>query len=531
MTLQALRVKRVLMLSAALAGAFTGLPGLTQTPAQPQAQTPAPMPEIRYAEGSGTPTSVPGGRSRNTSTDNVLAHVVEALVALRADMSVAPMLADSWTLSADKRSYTFTLRPGVTFHDGSPMTSADVKWSYDYLTGAKSEYSCKNLYDGTKGAKVVGVETPDAATVVFKLDQPYALFLDQMASVQCPMPVLSPKSVGADGNWVKPVGTGPYVLAEWKKDQYVLLTPYAGYTPRSEAASGMAGKKTASANVRFVVIPDAAAQKAALMAGQVDAYNADEDNLPAKDPRWNIVTEQGLDTVNLLMQTRAPLLSDANMRRAIALALDFPAIARALNNGQAAYNPSLVPAASVYYSDADRAGYEKNLKEVKRLLEAAGYRGEPLKLQANKRYPYLYRVAVVTQQLLNKAGIKTELDMLEWGTQVTNFREGKFQLMAFAYSARTEPALMFRDVIGDKAKTPMAQWESPEAAAILEGIEAESDPAVRKQAFDKLHTLMLRDTPLLMYYNKPGYVVVSSQLQGFTGWPLRKPRFFNVTKN
>ncbi len=98
----------------------------------------------------------------------------------------------------------------------------------------------------------------------------------------------------------------------------------------------MAGKKTAQANVRFVVIPDAAAQKAALMAGQVDAYNADEDNLPAKDPRWNIVTEQGLDTVNLLMQTRAPLLSDVNMRRAIALALDFPGIAKALNNGHAA---------------------------------------------------------------------------------------------------------------------------------------------------------------------------------------------------
>ncbi len=523
MTEQALRARRALMLSAALAGAFTGLPGL--------ARAQAALPEIRYAEGSGTPTSVPGGRSRNTSTDNVLAHVVEALVALRADMSVAPMLADGWTLSDDKRTYTFKLRQGVTFHDGVPMTSADVKWTYDYLTGPKSEYSCKNLYDGSKGAKVVGVETPDPSTVVFKLEQPYALFLDQMASVQCPMPVLSPKSVDADGKWVKPVGTGPFVLAEWKKEQYVLLTPFAAYAPRGEPSSGMAGKKAALANVRFVVIPDAAAQKAALMAGQVDAYNADEDNLPARDPRWSIVTEQGLDTVNLLMQTRAPLLSDVNMRRAIALALDFPAIAKALNNGQAAYNPSLVPAASVYYSDADRAGYEKNLKEVKRLLEAANYRGETLKLQANKRYPYLYRVAVVTQQLLNKAGIKTELDMLEWGTQVTNFREGKFQLMAFAYSARTEPALMFRDVIGDKSKAPMAQWESPEASAILEGIEAESDPAARKQAFDKLHALMLRDAPLLMYYNKPGYVVVSSQLHGFTGWPLRKPRFFNVTKN
>lgn len=517
------RVKSALLLSAALAGATTGLPAAVWAQAA--------APEIRYAEGSGTPTTLPGGRSRNTSTDNVLAHVVESLVALRADMSVAPMLADSWTLSEDKRAYTFKLRQGVTFHDGAPMTSADVKWTYDYLNSAQSEYSCKNLYDGSKGAKVVAVETPDPSTVVFRLDQPYALFLDQMASVQCPMPVLSAKSVDAEGKWSKPIGTGPYVLADWKKEQYVLLTPYAGYKPREEAPSGMAGRKVAQANVRFVVIPDAAAQKAALMAGQVDAYNADEDNLPVKGPRWNIVTEQGLDTVNLLMQTRAPLLSDVNMRRAIALALDFPGIARALNNGQAAYNPSLVPAASVYYSDADRAGYEKNLQEVKRLLDAAGYRGEPLKLQANKRYPYLYRVAVVTQQLLGKAGIKAELDMLEWGTQVTNFREGKFQLMAFAYSARTEPALMFRDVIGDKSKTPMAQWESPEAAAILESIEAESDPAVRKQAFDKLHSLMLRDTPLLMYYNKPGYVVVSSKLQGYTGWPLRKPRFFNVTKN
>ncbi len=142
-------------------------------------------------------------------------------------MSVAPMLADSWTLSDDKRAYTFKLRQGVTFHDGTPMTSADVKWTYDYLNGAQSEYSCKNLYDGSKGAKVVAVETPDPATVVFRLEQPYALFLDQMASVQCPMPVLSAKSVDAEGKWAKPIGTGPYVLAEWKKEQYLLLTPYA----------------------------------------------------------------------------------------------------------------------------------------------------------------------------------------------------------------------------------------------------------------------------------------------------------------
>lgn len=495
------------------------------------AATNPPGPEIRYAEKSDTPTSMPGGRGRNTSTDNILGHVVESLVALKSDMSVAPMLADSWTISPDGKTYTFTLRQGVTFHDGAPMTSADVKWSYDYLTGSRSEYSCKNLYDGSRDVKVDAVDTPDARTVVFHLDRPYALFLNQLASVQCPMAVLHSSSVDAAGKWIRPVGTGPYQFADWKKGQYVLLTPYAGYKPRPEPASGMAGAKVAHDNVRFVVIPDPAAQKAALMSGQVDAYNADEDSLPPKDTRWNITVEHGLDTVMLLMQTRDPLLADVRMRRAIALALNLPLMAQVLNDGKAAYNPSLVPDSSVYYSDADKQGYRQDLAEAKRLLQAAGYHGQTLKLQANKRYPYLYRAAVVTQQLLNKAGIHAELDMLEWGTQLSNFREGKFQLMAFNYSARTEPALLYRDVLGDKSRSPMAQWEDPKALAVLKSIDGQTDPKARRQAFDTLHRMMIEDVPLIMYYNMPGYVVTSARLAGFTGWPMRKPRFFNVTKH
>jgi peptide/nickel transport system substrate-binding protein len=293
----------------------------------------------------------------------------------------------------------------------------------------------------------------------------------------------------------------------------------------------MAGRKVAHNPVRFVVIPDAASQKAALEAGQVDAYNADQDSLPARDPRWHIVSESGLDTVMLLLQTRDPVLSDVRVRRAIALSLDFPGIAQALTDGLAAYNPSLVPTSSAYYTAADKQGYQQNLAEAKRLLQAAGYRGQTLKLQVSKRYPYLYRVAVVTQQLLSQAGIHAQLDMLEWGTQLDNFRHGKFQMMAFAYSARTEPAQLFLDVLGDKARSPMAQWENPKARAVLDGIEGESDPTVRKQAFERLHALMIQDVPLLMYYNNPGYVVVSARLKGFIGWPLRKPRFFNVSKN
>jgi ABC-type transport system substrate-binding protein len=100
--------------------------------AQPSATAPA-FPEIRFAINTDTSTSMPGNVLRNTFTDEILANVVESLVALKSDLSVAPILADSWDISPDGKQYTFHLRHGVVFHNGTPFTSADVKWSYDYF--------------------------------------------------------------------------------------------------------------------------------------------------------------------------------------------------------------------------------------------------------------------------------------------------------------------------------------------------------------------------------------------------------------
>ncbi|HTD05209.1 ABC transporter substrate-binding protein [Undibacterium sp.] len=497
----------------------------------------APLPEIRFADAIETPTSIPGHRSRNTATDGVMLHVVESLVALRDDLSVAPMLADSWQISPDGKTYKFKLRKGVTFHNGAPLTAADVQWSLKWLMDPKSESYCRNQYDGTRGAKVIGVEAPSPDTVIIRLEKPYGLFLMQTANIQCPLAVLHPSSVDAHGNWIKPVATGPYVFSEWKKGQYILLTPYAGYKPRSEPSSGLAGAKLAQADVRFVLIPDASAQKAALMSGQVDAIIADSENPPPKDPRWTVAVEQDIDTNALLMQTRDPLLSNLKLRRAIATILDLPALARALTGGAAPYNPSLVPVVSRYYSAVHKVGFTKNIDAAKKLLAEAGYRGETLKIQTNKRYPDVYRMALLTQMMLSKAGIKTELEVLEWATQVTNFREGKFQLMAFTYSARIDPAIMYADILGDKTKAPMLQWTNPDASKILADIDAvgfdspsSAGSAIRKAAFESLHKLMIDDVPMIMLYNTPVLVAFNNNLSGFKPWPLRRPRFFNVSK-
>ena len=503
--------------------------GSSQEAGQPSTQVSAH--EIRVAEGEDTPTSMPGNVARNTATDNILGNVVESLVALRADLGVAPMLADSWDISPDGKSYTFHLRHGVLFHNGAPVTSAEVKWSFEFLMKRSSGFECRSVFDGSRGVKVLAVTTPDPYTVVFELDRPYALFLKQMVDPRCPLAVLHPSSVDSEGKWLKPVATGPYVFADWKRGQYVLLKPFAQYRPRAEPSSGTAGAKLAHEDVRFVVIPDEAAQKSALAAGQIDAMTIDENNLLPPDPRWHLVEGPSADPAVLLMQNRDPLLSDARMRRAIALALDLPGIVNAVTDGHARYNPSLIPDANRLYSPIDATGYTENLPEVKRLLAQAGYHGQTLKLETSRRFEHMYTLAVYVQSLLTKAGIRTELDIVEWGKQVSDFRSGRFQLMSFGYSARIDPALMFGDVLGDKSKTPMAQWENPAALTLLHSLQGVSDETARKQAFERLHQMMIADTPLLGMYYTPDLILVSSRLHGLTSWPMRRMRLFNVSKD
>jgi len=518
------------MKRAAMAGALAIAALPASGWAQPSAAAPA-FPEIRFAINTDTTTSMPGNVLRNTFTDEILANVVESLVALKSDSSIAPMLADSWDISPDGKQYTFHLRHGVVFHNGMPFTSADVKWSYDYFMKPQSGYVCRGNYDGHRGPKVLAVTTPDPRTVVFELDRPSALFLTHMTEPRCPLAILSPASLDKNGAWLKPVGTGPFIFSEWKQGQYVLLTPFAQYRSRTEPPSGLAGAKHPRANVRFVAVPDEAAQVSALMSGQIDMMHISENTRPPSDPHWHVIAGPGADPAAFLMQTRDPLLADVRIRRAIALAVDLPGVVNAVSGGLARYNSSLTPDAEALYTAGDAVGYKQNLPEVKRLLAAAGYAGQTLTLETNRRYVHMYSSAVYMQSLLSQAGIKVKLQVVEWGTQVNDFRSGHFQLMSFGYSARIEPALMYGDVLGDKSKNPMVQWENPKARALLRSIDGVTDPAARKQVFEQLHQMMMDDVPMIVLNDTPDLTLVSNRLQGVTTWPLGLQRFFNVTKN
>jgi peptide/nickel transport system substrate-binding protein len=180
------------------------------------------------------------GVNRDANNDTIMHHMVESLVAYGEDLQVKPLLAESIAISDDGRSYRFRLRPGVLFHNGAALTAAHVVWNWHRFLDPATQWQCRRWYTddnddpGTSIIVDVRAEQPD--TVVFELQEPNALFLDQMANVQCPSAIVHPDSVAADGNWIEPIGTGPYRLAEWRRGEYVELRRFDQYhTPNGDA--------------------------------------------------------------------------------------------------------------------------------------------------------------------------------------------------------------------------------------------------------------------------------------------------------
>ncbi|MFN3261102.1 MAG: ABC transporter substrate-binding protein [Pikeienuella sp.] len=476
------------------------------------------------------------GINRDANTDTVLHHIFETLVAFRDDLSIGPLLAESWTVSDDGRVYTFTLREGATFHNGEPVTSADVKWNWDRRMMADSGWFCIPFFDGAQGLKVEAVETPDPRTVIFRINEPNALFLRQLANIQCNGWIASPANANPDGTWnaEAAIGSGPFTLEAWEKGQAVRLARFEGYRALSEPASGYAGDRTAKVDgVTFLIVPDSATAEAALEAGQIDILPgiAPDRIEEFRGKGLTVTSVPGLSFTPLLIQTLDPLLSDPRMRRAIAHAIDFSEIADVRSAGQAQFNPSAVAQASAYFDEDFLAWPEYDPAKARALAAEAGYAGQPIKLQTNTRYQGMYENSVLAQAMLAAAGFNVELEVLDWAAQLDNYLAGTFQMQSFGYSARLDPAQMYGVLIGDKTKTPTRQWQNDAAYQLYIESTKETDFAKRQALFKEIHKLMAEDVPILGVYYEPVVDAVRPGIEGYAVWPADKTRAWGVSRN
>jgi peptide/nickel transport system substrate-binding protein len=222
-------------------------------------------------------------------------------------------------------------------------------------------------------------------------------------------------------------------------------------------------------------------------------------------------------------------MGDVRMRKAVLASLDMVEIVKAVTEGQARPNASPVPNASPYYAGPHKALPKQDVALAKKLLGEAGYKGQPIKIIATKRYPTTFDVAVLAQAMMQGAGINAEIEVLDWATMLDKYTKGNYQVMSFTYSARLDPALSFEMITGPKATQPRKVWDNPDAIAMIQESMAVSDRAKRQAIFDQLLARFQADQPMIVLYNGLDSSATRKQVKGYKSFVIGVPRLWGVS--
>lgn len=469
------------------------------------------------------------GVNRDGTTDTIHMHLVEGLVAYGEDFSIVPMLAESVEQSDDGLTYTFKLRQDVSFHNNETMKAEHVKWSWDRYMKPETNWRCRNYFTGKRGVEVTSVDVIDDYTVQFKLAEPSAIFLGNLARFDCgSTAILHPDSVDADGNWLKPVGTGPFILDKHKPGSMLELVKFENYSSLDIPRSGYGGKKEVLFDrLRVFVLSEASIVKAAYLAGDIDVAGIEPSDVVelegAPNTRLDVAETAIWDT--LLINSRDPLLKDKKMRQAIAHAISREQVIDVITEGRGRANPSPVPPVSSFFSDTLWESLEYDPEKAKALLKETGYAGEPLEIVASKRSGSYYQRALIIQSMLSQVGINAQLKVLEWGTQLDAYKKGTYQLQSFSYSPRLDPALSFEMITGDASRKV---WKDEDAMTDLSQALAISDREKRQALINDLHRKFIDQVPAVGLGHRTSFYAVRDNVSGFQGWGAGKARYWGV---
>jgi len=361
----------------------------------------------------------PGTLDQQTATSsavrNIAMNVFEALIIRDENMAPTPDLADEITTSDDGLSYTFKLRQGVTFHNGKPMTSADVLASFErYKTVGVS----RSIMTSVKSW-----EAPDASTFVITLNEAQPAFLENLSSSTAPVVIMPAEEAGKAAGQVEIIGTGPFKLAEFVPDSHVKLERFAEYVPGNAlpGLSGFAGHKQACVDtVTFRMLTETAARMAALETGEVHIV----ESVPAISME-RLAAVEGVELLTLdafglnigYPNWSAPPTDNLQVRQAMLAALNMEEIMEAATDGVFQLNPSLQFPGTTYFSTAGGELYnQNNVERAKALLAEGGYNNEPVVLLTTQQITTMYNTALVMQAQLQAAGINAQLQVYDWPT-------------------------------------------------------------------------------------------------------------------
>lgn len=468
----------------------------------------------------------------DTTSEQVVKMLYNTLLKFEDDGTVVGDLAESWSVSEDKLTWTFNLKQGVKFHNGKELTSADVKATFDRALNAEA--------GGLRTTEIIkmftAVEAPDPYTVTITTDGPYG----PMESLMCNM------SLGImDADYIEQYGldlgtsvegengTGPFKVVSWERDQEIVVERFDDYF----------GTPAKLQTVVYTVIPEAASRVIALETGEVDVIdkptNEDLERLEADTENYTVLRKPTISQRLFRFGCNDPIISNTKVRQAIVYAIDRQAIIDALFTGSA--YPSTAPLAPVTFGYSDLGEIEQDLELAKSLLAEAGYPdGFDTKIITTERYQNGIELAEIISQQLAEIGINAEIEVWEWSALSASWNgitADEFDQPIFIMGAG--PSM--RDADGGlrglytTSETGLNDrnygfYSNAEVDALIEQGMQETDQQKRVEIYKEAMEILYREDPVAFWlFDMYGLAITSSKVEGVTLSPISTITFENAT--
>ncbi|UUZ75315.1 ABC transporter substrate-binding protein [Polaromonas sp. P1(28)-13] len=349
--------------------------------------------------------------------------VYDTLFGVDALGKVQPQMVEAYSSSADGKTWTFTLRSGLAFHDGTPVTSADViqslkRWVQRDSLGQKM------------AAAMSGFEAKNDKTFVMTFKEPFGLLLEALSKPASVPPFIMPKSVAetpADQQIASTIGSGPFIFRtdEYRPGERIVYAKNTKYVPRKEPASGTAGGKVVNVDrMEWVVLTDAQTQASAIKNGEVDLIEwvpAEQYLALKNDPKIGFANLVPKGSYALHLNRLVPPFNNVKIAQAALMAINQEALLRAQMVHKDLYNTnsSIYPSGSIYASN--KTSYftgQPQFEKAKAQLKEAGYKNEPIVLLYPANFAVLNKFPPVMAALLKQAGFNVDMQSMDWPTLV-----------------------------------------------------------------------------------------------------------------
>lgn len=467
--------------------------------------------------------------------------VYDVLVAVDENFAPQPQMAD-WTISDDNLTYTFTLRDGLKFHDGAPVTAADAVASLQRW--GKRDSGGQLIFDVTES-----LEATDDKTIVWKLKSPFPALLDTVGKQSAVPPFIMPERVAsgsADEAITDYTGSGPFVFVadEYQPGVSVTYRKFEDYVPRDGEASWMAGGKNVKVDeVKWVTMPDAQTAINALLSGEIDYIEQVQiDLLPLLETSEDVTVETrddlGYQTIGR-MNFKHPPFDNPKIRQAAQMALSQEAVLATLIG-----NPDYYKVCGAIFGCGtplgDEAGSDTltsggDIAGAKKLLEEAGYDNTPIVLMQPTDVVSLTAQPVVAAQAMREAGFNVDMQAMDWQTLVTRRAsqskpsEGGWNIFFTNWMVPEINSPLISPMLNGRGDAAWFGWPEDEKVEELRAAFIAADtPEKQKEVAVEIQKHTLEN---VLYVPLGQYIMPQARNNRLTGMiPSPVPVFWNIEK-